>query len=69
MMIDLPAIAKCDDVGKKDAPSARSDGPPFVPSKTSFAIVRALPLFRHQPALQQTSDMQFCSSLTKLPMD
>jgi hypothetical protein len=44
MMIDRPAIAKCDDVGKKDAPSPRSDGPPLVPSKTSFAIFPALSL-------------------------
>ena len=42
MMIDRPAIAKCDDVGKKDAPSPRSDGPPLVPSKTSFAMFPAL---------------------------
>ena len=45
MMIDRPAIAKCDDVGKKDTPSLRSDGPPLVPSKNSFAMFPALPLF------------------------
>jgi hypothetical protein len=47
IMIDRPAIAKCDDVGKKEAPSPRSDGPPLVPSKTSFAIF--LPCF-YSPA-------------------
>jgi hypothetical protein len=57
MMIDRPAIAKCDDVGKKDAPSPRSDGPPLVPSKTSFDMFPALFLF---PSNRFYTD-RFCS--------
>jgi hypothetical protein len=51
MMIDRPAIAKCDDVGKKDAPSPEVTGRPLVPSKTSFAFSLLCP-YCQAPDLQ-----------------
>ena len=42
MIIESPASARCDEVGRGEAPRLINNGPSLVPSKTSSAISLAI---------------------------